>query len=149
MKKYKGWEIAKLISEGKLEGRKIEWFNVRVGRNSPYMVRRACMLDIECKREIGNSLLTDADNEYIIPQEPVSFMDCVNSDKLVRVEHELTNNLHSVLFYYKEFKNGEYIPFGHLMFYLSSDLNGEELRTVIKEGKWYLEEAEDGEMQDL
>lgn len=146
MKKYKGWEIVKLISEGKLEGRKIELVNIGVGRNLSYIVSRTVIWDREYEIELGNSLLTDADNEYIIPQEPVTFMDCVNSDKLVRVEHELTNNLHSVLFYYKEFKNGEYIPFGHLMFYLSSDLNGEELRTVIEEGKWYLEEAEDGEV---
>ena len=146
MKKYKGWEIAKLISEGKLEGRKIEWVSNSGSGNLPYMVSKDAIWDIGYEREAGNSLLTDANSEYIIPQEPVSFMDCVNSDKLVRVEHELTNNLHSVLFYYKEFKNGEYIPFGHLMFYLSSDLNGEELRTVIEEGKWYLEEAEDGEV---
>lgn len=139
MKKYKGWEIAKLISEGKLEGRKIELVNIGVGRNFPYMVSRACMLDIECKREIGNSLLTDEDNEYIIPQEPVSFMDCVTGDGWVRVEHELMSKLKPDGNYVQEFKNGECIPFEWVMFYLSSDLENEELRTVMNKGKWYLE----------
>ena len=62
MKKYKGWEIAKLISEGKLEGKKIELVNGYVGGNLPYMVSRTVMWDIACEREIGNSLLTDVNN---------------------------------------------------------------------------------------
>ena len=138
MKKYKGWEIAKLISEGKLEGRKIELVNIGVGRNTPYMVNRAAMWDIECEREVGNSLLTNVYDEYIIPQEPVSFMDCVNSDKLVRVEHELIP------------KGGfsSLYRFDVLMFYMTN-LGATKLKKVILEGKWYLEEAEDGEVQDL
>ena len=145
MKKYKGWEIAKLISEGKLEGKKIELFNGDIDGNLPYMVSKAAMWDIECEREIGNSLLTDKKNEYIIPQEPVSFMDCVASDGWVRVEHELTSKLKPDGNYMQEFKNGECIPFAWVMYYLSLELENEELRTVIEEGKWYLEEAEDGE----
>ena len=149
MKKYKGWEIAKLISEGKLEGRKIELVNIGIGKNSPYMVNRAAMWDVECEREVGNSLLTNVHDEYIIPQEPVSFMDCVANDGWVRVEHELTSKLKPDGYYVQEFKNGECIPFEWVMFSLSSELENEELKTVINEGKWYLEETEDGEVQDL
>lgn len=146
MKKYKGWEIAKLISEGKLEGRKIEWVSNSGSGNLPYMVSKDAIWDIGYEREAGNSLLTDANSEYIIPQVPVSFMDCVASEGWVRVEHELTNKIIVNGRYYKEFKNGEHIPFERLMFYLSLCLEGEELRTIIEEGKWYLEEAQDGEV---
>lgn len=146
MKKYKGWEIAKLISEGKLEGRKIEWVSNSGSGNLPYMVSKDAIWDIGYEREAGNSLLTDANSEYIIPQVPVSFMDCVANDGWARVEHELTSKLKPGGNYVQEFKNGECIPFAWVMYYLSSELDNEELRTVIEEGKWYLEEAEDGEM---
>ena len=146
MKKYKGWEIAKLISEGKLEGRKIEWVSNSGSGNLPYMVSKDAIWDIGYEREAGNSLLTDAISEYIVLQEPISFMDCVASEGWVRVEHELTSKLKPDGNYVQEFKNGECIPFAWVMFYLSSELENEELRTIIEEGKWYLEEAEDGEM---
>ena len=104
------------------------------------------MWNIETDLEMGIIMLTSPNVEYIIPQEPVSFMDCVASDGWVRVEHELTNKLKPDGHYVQEFKNGECIPFEWVMFYLSSELENEELRTVIEEGKWYLEEAEDGEV---
>ncbi len=138
MKKYKGWEIAKLISEGKLEGRKIELVIGDVVSNLPCMVSDETMWNIETDLEMGIIMLTSPNVEYIIPQEPVSFMDCVNSDKLVRVEHELIP------------KGGfsSLYRFDVLMYYMTN-LGATKLKKVILEGKWYLEEVEDGEVQDL
>lgn len=143
MKKYKGWEIAKLISEGKLEGKKIELLNGDFDGNLPYMVNRAAMWDIECEREIGNSLLTDVKNEYIIPQEPVTFMDCVNSYKKVRVEHKLIHSIEPKLrksdMYIKEFNEGDFMPINFLIELLGYSLTYGGIRKVILEGKWYID----------
>ena len=132
MKKYKGWEIAKLISEGKLEGKKIGV----VGATSIFFrVARSVILEKNVQKEVGGSILSSADNEFIIVQEPVTFMDCVNSNKNIRVNHPLVNELFKHI----------HIPMNlsNVLFQITNNLDGsEELRRVILEGKWYLEEAD-------
>lgn len=71
---------------------------------------------------------------FIPIQQPVSFMEIVNSDNNFRVEHKLLeeNNI----------KFEHYVSFSKLFEVLSKKLVSEELKKVIKEGKWYIEESE-------
>ena len=139
MKKYKGWEIAKLISEGKLEGRTIQKVTNSHGiackELNMFFNVSSEMVFHKGGNEGGSSFLTNGKVEYILPQEPVTFMDCVNSDKLVRVEHESL----------KEGGFSSLYRFDVLIFHMTN-LGATKLKKVILEGKWYLE---DGEMQDL
>lgn len=64
-----------------------------------------------------------------IPQA-VRFMDVVDSDKKCRVEHELVDNVK----YEKEYHDFHEVMRNMLTWY-----NNDELKTVIKDGKWYLE----------
>lgn len=89
-------------------------------------------------------------NGVFIPiQQPVSFMEVVNSDKKCRVEHELVskgfkeNEDVMMLGWAKSFERGEFIPFNFLMHIIAFYLGWSELRIVILEGKWYLEEKID------
>lgn len=133
MKKYKGWEIAKLISEGKLEGKKLMLLIEGEEYNHHYRVNRNILMD--GTREVGSSILTDTKMEYTLCQEPISFMDCVSSNGNVRVDHELTNELFKHI----------HIPMNlsNVLFQITNHLeSNEDLKKVILEGKWYLEEAD-------
>ena len=129
MKKYKGWEIAKLISEGKLEGKKLMLW-IHGEKYHHYKAKNKVMWDGD--REVGSSLLTDAGVEYTICQEPVSFMDCINLKGEVRVEHEVATKVFEHI----------HIPgdLSAILYHLSSKLCHEDLCEVIKNGKWYTEE---------
>lgn len=81
-------------------------------------------------------------------QESVTFQEVLNSNKLCRVEHELINEPLKENCYcgekliseeYDKFKRGKYIEFGLLFMVLSWILSDEDLKEVIKNGKWYLE----------
>ena len=139
MKKYKGWEIAKLISEGKLEGRTIQKVTNSHGiackELNMFFNVSSEMVFHKGGNEGGSSFLTNGKVEYILPQEPVTFMDCVNSDRLIRVEHEISDRL-----------MGKGVYWIDVVMHRISTLSSTDMRKVILEGKWYLEEAEDGEM---
>jgi hypothetical protein len=94
----------------------------------------------------GELFCTDYNKEYTIKpvlnkrimnlkfkkvQSPVSFMDVINSTKKCRIEHELVNN--------DEYSQN-YHELYDLMYVMSEWYTSDELKTVIKEGKWYLEE---------
>jgi hypothetical protein len=63
-------------------------------------------------------------------QKPVTFEEVLNSDKKFRVEHYKTN----VLPIFKDF-----IEIDSFLFYISQYFVSEDIKKVIKEGKWYLE----------
>lgn len=63
-------------------------------------------------------------------QKPVTFEEVLNSDKKFRVEHYKTN----VLPIFKDF-----IEIDSFLFYISQYFVSEDIKQIIKEGKWYLE----------
>ena len=65
--------------------------------------------------------------KFKLKQYPVTFEEVLNSDKRCRIEHEILNNWE------------DYVSFGWLMITLAKDLKENELKEVIKNGKWYLE----------
>jgi hypothetical protein len=86
-------------------------------------------------------------NATFIPiQQPVSFMEVVNSDKKCRVEHPIINsrvlngstmNLCSEA---KEMKEGKYLKLNWILYIIGYSIDAEMIRTIINEGKWYIEE---------
>lgn len=69
---YKGWEIAKMISEGKLEEGTILFSN-----SSTFTVLRRCLTrqETEGGKEVGNSYLIDRTRTFTIQRKKCSFTD--------------------------------------------------------------------------
>ena len=96
-------------------------------------------------RANSSIVLTDsvADAVLIKIQQPVSFMEVVNSDKKCKVDFSnigLPNHWDARVL---KFKNKNYITFGQLMYDLSNTCGTDVLRKIFKEAKWYVEESED------
>lgn len=68
---------------------------------------------------------------FIKVETPVSFNDVLNSDKKCRIEHDLIDN--------DEYSKN-YHELDNLMNVMSKWYTSEELKTVIKEGRWFLEQ---------
>jgi len=85
--------------------------------------------------------------EFIKIQQPVSFMDVVDSDKKCRVDHEfiesIKKNNQAETVYNSEFKKGEYLPLNYLMCILGGNSTENNIKEIIKKGKWYLEDKID------
>lgn len=67
--------------------------------------------------------------KFIKVQEPVSFMDVINSNKLCRVEYENCDTQ----------TNEGFQCLDSLLHFLSSKYPPSTLREIIKDGRWYLE----------
>ena len=74
--------------------------------------------------------------KFVQIQKLVTFDEVVNSDKRCRVEHELVDKITGDDEY--SFFDS-YTTFDNYIFNLAQELNSEELKKVITEGKWYLE----------
>ncbi|MDF2881536.1 MAG: hypothetical protein K0R54_2093 [Clostridiaceae bacterium] len=68
---------------------------------------------------------------FITIQQPVSFMEVVNSDKKCKVEHQLIKD-----------KMLSFNTFSDVLEALSVYHSSIQLRQIIKEGKWYIKESE-------
>jgi hypothetical protein len=74
------------------------------------------------------------DNEYKLVKKPVTFEDVLNSNKRCRIEHErLAKD------FYKDYDYA-YLEFSTYLQVLLNKYNSCELKDILKEGKWYLEE---------
>lgn len=77
-------------------------------------------------------------NKFKLKQQPVTFEEVLNSDKMCKVEHELIdkNEIYSKM---DGFTRDGYTLITNLFKSMSDHLYTEEFREVIKNGKWYLE----------
>lgn len=95
------------------------------------------------------------DSIFIPIQQPVSFMEVVNSDKKCRVEHPIINSrvlngsTMNLCLEAKEMKEGKCLKLNWILYIIGYSVDSEMLRTVIKEGKWYIEESEELEDERL
>ena len=77
-------------------------------------------------------------NGLFIPiQQPVSFMEVVKSGKKCKVEHELIDTDLTV---YSNKKISDFNDLNWVLFTLTD--NQIDIKTIIQEGKWYIEESE-------
>ena len=135
MKKYKTWEAIKMITENnKLE---FDWHNDYgwIGR----LKRDNKIVDtVNCYDKNGNEVSIGLDEEWVLVQKPVNFMDAVNSCNNIRVEHEYISNL---------IKEGygclkDYMNIIGIMAIFSENFDECDLKEVILNGKWYIEKDE-------
>ena len=83
-----------------------------------------------------------------ITQQPVTFDEALESGKKVRCEHELitkrdtgTDTDTGILDrHLKDYRNGEFLLMTNMLFVLSWVVSARNIKEVIKEGKWYLED---------
>lgn len=79
----------------------------------------------------NDSVGVNANQRFIKVEQPVSFMDVVNSNKKCRVEHDFLKD--SVWYNdYKEFED--------MLYDLGKCYASVDIKKVILEGKWYLED---------
>lgn len=91
----------------------------------------------------GESHYVDVHRELVeatfIPvSKPVSFMEAVKNGKLIKVEHEFICDKNFTSDELEELK--EYQNIDNAMYILSENLDSKQLRRVILNGKWYIEE---------
>jgi hypothetical protein len=96
-------------------------------------------------RANSSIVVTDsiADAVFKKIQQPVSFMEVVNSNKKCRVEHTFIDNYsmcdNSLI---RSMYKKEYVGLGIVLEGLSKFYNSICLKEIIKNGKWYIEESE-------
>lgn len=139
MKKYKTWEVIKMLEFDNLlefkcgggvinyKNRVIEWED-----NEPL---------------IFNDVTQTYKWELV--KRAVTFEEVLNSGRKCRVEHELMDALTEdecctsealIKSINKDICEGKYLLFGSLFLVLSWRFVTDEVKKIIKEGKWYLED---------
>lgn len=139
MKRYKLWEVIKMFSENK--SLKFKCDKGIIEYNGGYITwEQGCLLAI---------MEDTQEYEWELIQEPVTFEEVLNSDKKCKVEHKLIDlnlldEIHSddntTLNDFENLRDEEFMNFHNLLSVLPWILNNKEFKTVIKEGKWYLED---------
>jgi hypothetical protein len=128
---YKGWEIAKMISEGTLRpGDKVSAGMIGVFKIVKSHIEVDNTNSPLKNKELGNSVFTQEECLFEIIKQSVTFDDVLKSDKKCRVEHE-SIKVDTMLDTYKDFNT--------VMAILSSWYSEEKLKSIIREGRWYLE----------
>ena len=135
MKKYKGWEIARLISEGKLEGKEIQKITNYKGDDITesginYKIKNSELIHIEFDETATSNSLTNAKSEYIIVQEPVTFTEAITSGKRIKCIHNRFT------------LSDRYLSISEMLKQMSISSLDDFIPTLVTEGKWYIEEAD-------
>lgn len=132
MRKYETWEVVKLLTENhnlKFQTSGWDMTYLTVIENKIALADKNGFWDVQERKasrfDVSNYLTLD--NKWTLLQEPVSFIQAVESDRPVRVVH-------------KEIKNFEdYISMPQLLSILVSAYSQHVVKNVILNGKWYIE----------
>lgn len=145
MKRYKTWEVIKMLSENpKLQFKNEDGHIITTEKVESHFLKYS---NNKTEININNNLKLEAKWELI--QESVTFEEVLNSDKECRVEHEILNDLRKEYCLDEDF-DAQYLieelnilevflPFTDCMYHLANLLNEIQLKEVIKNGRWYLE----------
>ena len=126
MKTYKTWEVIKMITENPKLKFRTYCSDVFKDENG-YIVFE----NIDCIDGFDGNF--KGNEEWILVQEPVSFMEAVQSGKKIKVEHEAIKHF--------ELKcTSEYLTLFVVVEELAKNLDSISLREIITEGKFYIEE---------
>ncbi|MDF2800812.1 MAG: hypothetical protein K0S61_715 [Anaerocolumna sp.] len=138
MKKYKTWEVVKMLTEtNNLIFKTVD--NYRLSSNKYGLLKAYSNTGKEIEWS-GNINLEDA---WTLVQEPVSFIEAVKSTKAVRVEHEFITKLEpssSDKRFFNDLINGKFFDIDNLIYNVSEYADAEPLRDILLNGKWYVEE---------
>lgn len=120
------WEILKEENVGKsVVGSNKAIYKIKLGQCNDILLfkKESCICE-----EFSQIEIMTLNFEFI--QQPVTFEEILNSDKKCRVEHNKTNSF-SILENFMELDS--------FLCYISQYFASEDIRQIIKEGKWYLE----------
>lgn len=131
MKTYELDEAIKMLKENP----KLSFQTQTMGDKSILYRDKEGVLRCENKRNRTESHIYFNEKWELI-QQPISFMEAVKSEKRVKLEHVILTKLTKC----RETTLKEYKSLPDLMYLLGRELLSEELREVILNGKWYIEE---------
>lgn len=131
MKKYKLWEVIKMMAED--EDKDLQFkneYHVIGANNNGFLKLIETIFDN--KTLDGNIKLN---SEWKLVQQPVTFEKVLKSSGRCRVEHELLNE-------YEITSLSDFMEFDFYMLNLCdcAALSSDEIKKILKEGKWYLED---------
>lgn len=125
--RFRSWEIAKLIHEKLLpQGTKLKWADDCSTHFEFVYTVNGKSIRGDAGQEMGCSMFT-SDHDYVIvnpPDQEVTFLEAVNSGKLIRYEYE-------------DARDG-FEPLGDSLEILSQKYTSDKIRKIIDEGKWFI-----------
>ena len=139
MKKYKTCEVIKMMAEDKSKVfRCLDLENEFTWKDDYLLFRN------------GNGLILNShamNYEWELVKKSVTFDEALESGKRVRCEHEfiLEEDLVSVdewilNRHLKDYREGKFLYMTDMLFVLSWVVGADDIKQVIKEGKWYLKD---------
>lgn len=130
MKTYKTWEVIKMITENPNLKFKNKNSDTRYTKIIKCSKNGYIAMDNTSRNNqiIGNIMFNE---EWMLIQEPVSFIEAIESGKKIKVEHELTKCLCI---------SEDYYSVHNILYILGSVLKDINIRAVLREGKFYIEE---------
>ncbi|GEM_PF-2770567 len=128
MKKYKLWEVIKMLQGD----------NTLEFTNGQTVIGSCDMGYLEVKETFYVKTLDEnikLSDEWELVQQPVTFEKVLKSSGRCRVEHELLNE-------YEITSLSDFMEFDFYMLNLCdcASLSSDEIKKILKEGKWYLED---------
>ena len=131
-KYYEGWEIVKMLQEGRLKENDLIESEVCVTikvANNGLRIRKT-------NEELtANDLASTI--KYKLIQKPVTFEEVLNSNKNCRIEHKLL------------VKTNNHQPLAEIMKSLATYCRDDILRKILKEGEWFLESDEQAKQKEM
>lgn len=129
MEIYKTWEVIKMLTENK------ELIFKSISCGTCLSIIHTNFISSKNKEHARMDI--DINDRWTLIEQSVIFDEVLKNNKKCRVEHELINKCNFIggeLEGLKEFNELDCI-----MCILSCRLDSESLKTIIREGKWYLE----------
>lgn len=124
---FKSWEIAMLIHEKILpQGTIVKWADECSTHFEFTYTLDGKSIRGDNGKEMGCSMFT-SDHDYVIvsiPDQEVTFLEAVNSGKLIRYEYEYARD--------------GFEPLGDCLEILSQKYTSDKIRKIIDEGKWFI-----------
>lgn len=129
MKKYKLWEVIKMMAED----RDLQFTDGDITLGSDDNGILIFLKAVFEEESLDDNV--DLDSEWELVQKPVTFEKVLKSSGRCRVEHELLNE-------YEITSLSDFMEFDFYMLNLCdcASLSSDEIKKILKEGKWYLED---------
>lgn len=142
MKKYKLWEVIKMMAED----RDLQFTDGDITLGSDDNGILILLKAVFEEESLDDNV--DLDSEWELVKKSVTFDEALESGKKVRCEHEfiLEEDLKVSVDewilnrHLKDYREGKFLYMTNMLFVLSWIVGADDIKQVIKEGKWYLED---------
>lgn len=130
MKIYKTWEVIKMLTENK------ELIFKSMTCDTCLSIIHTKF--ISAKNKQYARLDINIDDKWTLIEQSVTWEEIMARNENCRVEHEIINESNFDEEYFQELQ--EFNSFDKVIYILSNNLDDKQLKAIIKEGKWYLEQ---------